>query len=83
MTITVTMRTSVQDVKWEAWHDLNFERRLLGKRQIFSEGGCSFFIKNKLKSEIFDDKKLYKIKIFVSVKTKSLNIIYNIKGGIA
>ena len=58
VTITVTMRTSIQDVKWEAWHDLNFERRLLGKRQIFSEGGCSFFTKYKLKSEIFDDKKL-------------------------
>ena len=62
VTITVTMRTSIQDVKWEAWHDLNFERRLLGKRQIFSEGGwgggCIFFTKNKLKSEIFDDKKL-------------------------
>ena len=47
-------------------------------RQFFSEGGCSFLIKNKLKFEIFDDKKLYKTKTFVSVITKSLNIIYNI-----
>ena len=36
-------------------------------------GGCSFFIKNKLKSEIFNDKKLYKQKVFFPVISKNLN----------
>ena len=31
---------------------------------FFGEGGCSFYIKNKLKSEIFNDKKVYKQKCF-------------------
>ena len=35
-------------------------------------GGCSFCIKNKLKSEIFNDRKVYKQKCF-SVITKNLN----------
>ena len=35
--------------------------------------GCSFFIKNKLKSEIFNDKKLYKQKVFFPVISKNLN----------
>ena len=47
-----------------AWQDLNFDRRLAGKegvtRQRGGGGGYSFFIKNKLKSEIYNDKKLYK-----------------------
>ena len=39
----------------------------------FSQGeDCSFYIKNKLKSEIFTDKKKYK-KVFFSVITKNLN----------
>ena len=37
---------------------------------IFLQGGCSFFIKNKLKSEIFNDKKFYK---YFSVIIKNLN----------
>ena len=40
------------------------------------EGGgvCfSFFIKNKLKSEICNDKKIYKTKMFFSATTKNLN----------
>ena len=32
---------------------------------LFSrEGGCNFYVKNKLKSEIFNDKKVYKQKYF-------------------
>ena len=39
----------------------------------FFREGCNFYIKNKLKSEIFNDKKnLYK-KIFFSVITKNSN----------
>ena len=36
-------------------------------------GAINFHIKNKLKSEIFNDKKVYKQKIFFSVITKNLN----------
>ena len=37
----------------------------------FFQGGCSFNIKNKLKSEIFNDKKVYKQKCFsVIIKCK-------------
>ena len=36
------------------------------------ERGCIFYIKNKLKSEIFNNKKVYK-KMFFSVITKNLN----------
>ena len=39
---------------------------------IFS-GGCNFNIKNKLKSEIFNDKKNLQTKMFFSVITKNLN----------
>ena len=38
----------------------------------FFQGGCAFHIKNKLKSEIFDDKKGYKQKSF-SLLTKNSN----------
>ena len=38
----------------------------------FFQGGCAFHIKNKLKSEIFDDKKGYKQKSF-SLLTKDSN----------
>ena len=34
---------------------------------------CSFYIKNKLKSGIFNDKKSLSGKMFFSVKTKNLN----------
>ena len=37
------------------------------------QGGCSFQIKNKLKSEIFNDKKSSWAKIFFSAITKNLN----------
>ena len=40
---------------------------------LFQGGSCSFYIKNKLKSEIFNDKKNLKTKMFFSVITKNLN----------
>ena len=44
--------------KRRAWQDL-FRRWLLGKRGwLFSGEGCSFYIKNKLKFEIFNDKNI-------------------------
>ena len=52
---------------------------MLGKRDdVFQVGGHSEqswlqYIKNKLKSEIFNDKKVYKQKYF-SVITKNLNL---------
>ena len=48
----------------------NFQKA--GAWQFFLEGGCCFYIK-KLKSEIFNDKKVYKQKCFFSVITKKLN----------
>ena len=39
----------------------------------FFKEGCSFYIKNKLKSEILNDKKSLKPKIIFSVITKNLN----------
>ena len=36
-------------------------------------GGCSFYLKNKLKSEIYNDKKSVQTKIFFSVVAKNLN----------
>ena len=39
----------------------------------FFQGGCNFHIKNKLKSEIFNDKKSLYAKIFFSVITKNSN----------
>ena len=38
----------------------------------FFREGCSFYINNKLKSEIFNDKKVYNQKRF-SIKTTNLN----------
>ena len=49
--------------KGGAWQDLSpqisgFQRVVAGKdRGDFFQRGCSFYIKNKLKSEIFNDKK--------------------------
>ena len=39
----------------------------------FFKEGCSFYVKNKLKSEILNDKKSLKTKIIFSVITKNLN----------
>ena len=39
----------------------------------FFQGSCNFHIKNKLKSEIFNDKKSLYAKIFFSVITKNSN----------
>ena len=44
-----------------------------GERTVGGSGAINFHIKNKLKSEIFNDKKVYKQKIFFSVITKNLN----------
>ena len=50
-----------------------FRGVLLGKRRVtLFRGGCSFYIENKLKSEIFNDKKVNK-KRFFSAITKNLN----------
>ena len=42
-------------------------------RRDFFQEGCSFYSKNKLKSEIFNDKKGSKTKMFLSFPTKNLN----------
>ena len=43
-----------------AWKDLSFYRGVSGKEDMtFSRGGCSFYIKRKIKSEIFNDKKKF------------------------
>ena len=62
-----------------AWHDLKFYRGVAGKEggDFFQVGGggggpgCNCHIKNKLKSEIFNDKKALLAKIFFSVMTKN------------
>ena len=60
-----------------AWQDLNFRGRLLGKRGMtFFKGGggrLQFLHKNKLKFEIFNDKKSLQAKVFFSVITKNSN----------
>ena len=43
------------------------EGGLLGKRGWPFSGGCNLYIKNKLRSEIFNDKKVYKQKCLFSV----------------
>ena len=50
------------------------ERVVAGKdRGEFFQGSCSFYIKNKLKYEIFNDKKVLSTKMFLSPRTKNLN----------
>ena len=50
------------------------QRVVAGKdRGDFFQGGCSFYIKNKLKSEIFNDKKGLLTKLFLPLITKNLN----------
>ena len=45
-----------------------FKGGLPGKREAtFSPGGCSFYIKNELKSEIFNEKKSLQTKMFLRV----------------
>ena len=46
----------------------NFQKGELDRISIF-RGGCNFYIKNKLKFEIFNDKK----SLFFSVITKNVN----------
>ena len=46
------------------------------RRSQFLEGGCKergFYIKNKLKSEIFNNNKSLETKMFFSILTKNLN----------
>ena len=45
---------------------------LLGKRGRLFSGSCSFYIKNKLKSQIVIEKKSLLAKMFFSVTTKNL-----------
>ena len=51
-----------------AWQDPNFEKVGCWKR-----GGCNFYKRNKLKSEIFNCKKSLQTKVFFSVITKNSN----------
>ena len=44
-----------------------------GKGWLFSGGSCSFYTKNKLKFEIFNNKKSLSMKMFFSIITKDLN----------
>ena len=50
-----------------------FRERLLGKRGVTFFRGVQFSDKNKLKSDIFNDKKSLLAKIFFSVITKNSN----------
>ena len=51
-----------------------FRRRYWERGGVnFFQGGCNFDIKNKLKSEIFNDKKSLQAKIFFSAITKNSN----------
>ena len=43
--------------KWGAWRTSTFREGLLGKREWLFSGGLQFSHKNKLKSELFNDKK--------------------------
>ena len=44
--------------KGGAWQDLTFQRGIAGiEGATFFQGSRSFYIKNELKSEIFNDKK--------------------------
>ena len=42
---------------------------------LFRGRGCTFYIKNKLRSEIFNDKKSLYTKMFLSVITKNLTLV--------
>ena len=53
-----------------ALQDFSFYRRVGG---LFEVGGCNFYIRNKLKSEIFNDKKKFINKNVCSVTTKNSN----------
>ena len=57
-----------------AWQDLNFYKGLDGNEggDLF-QGGCSVYIKNKLKAEMFVDKKSLYTKVFFSAITKNSN----------
>ena len=50
-----------------------FRGYLLERRGWPFQGDCSFYTKNKLKSEKFDDKKGRKKKMLSSVLTKNVN----------
>ena len=46
----------------------------MGKKDVtFFRESCSCYIKNKLKSEIFNDKRILQGKMFLSVIAKILN----------
>ena len=51
--------------KGGVWQDLKFESEVAGKKgAIFFRLGCNFYRKNKLKSEIFNDKESFQTKTF-------------------
>ena len=59
---------------WEGLTGSRFlERDCWERGGWFFSGGCTFYIKNKLKSQIFNDKKSSLAKMFFSVTTKNLN----------
>ena len=51
----------------------NFDGLLEKRGVTFFSGGCNFHTKNKLKSEIFNERKSLSAKIFFSVITKNSN----------
>ena len=65
--------------RWEVEPPTKFSKRgaLTGSQFLegvtFFQGDCNFHIKNKLKSEIFNDKKCLSAKIFFSIITQNSN----------
>ena len=55
--------TGSQFLEWGCWE----------RGGDFFQGGSSFYLKNKLKSTIFNDKKSLQTNMFFSVITKNLN----------
>ena len=55
--------------KFSKREDVGLDRTLIFKRGMTflreEVGGCCFYIKNKLKSEILNDKKVYKQNVFL------------------
>ena len=62
---------SLQTIFQKGW---GYDRISIFRGSCWERGGCSFYIKNKLKSEICNNRKfLHVLKCFFSVITKNLN----------